>query len=147
MTHPMNRTSKMTIRLAFGLAALSLGLAGAAHAQGRFTYPDQGGEAIYKNICQGCHMPDAKGAAGAGVYPSLAGNGKLAARGYPIQVVMNGQKAMPEFGTTLTDAQIADVVTYVRTSFGNKFAGVVTADQVKALRPAPKAVEAIKPPG
>jgi mono/diheme cytochrome c family protein len=142
----------MTIRsLTLGLAASTLlastFLAGAAHAQFRFTYPDQGGEAIYKNICQGCHMPDAKGAAGAGVYPALATNGKLAARGYPIQVVMNGQKAMPEFGSSLSDAQIADVVTYIRTSFGNKFAGAVTADQVKALRPAPKVVEAIKPPG
>jgi mono/diheme cytochrome c family protein len=142
----MTIRSLILIASTLGLAA-SAALAGAAHAQFRFTYPDQGGEAIYQNICQGCHMPDAKGAAGAGVYPALAGDGKLSARGYPIQVVMNGQKAMPEFGSSLTDAQIADVVTYIRTSFGNKFAGPVSADQVKALRPAPKAVEAIKPPG
>lgn len=24
-------------------------------------FPMQGGEAIYKGVCQGCHMPDAKG--------------------------------------------------------------------------------------
>jgi mono/diheme cytochrome c family protein len=32
----------------------------------------QDGEAIYKGVCQGCHMPDAKGAVGAGAYPALA---------------------------------------------------------------------------
>ena len=37
-------------------------------------FPQQGGEAIYKGVCQGCHMPDAKGAVGAGMYPALAKN-------------------------------------------------------------------------
>ena len=35
-------------------------------------FPFDGGEAIYKGVCQGCHMPDAKGAVGAGAYPALA---------------------------------------------------------------------------
>jgi len=31
------------------------------------------GEELFANVCQGCHMPDAAGASGAGSYPSLAG--------------------------------------------------------------------------
>ena len=40
-------------------------------------FPMQGGQAIYEGVCQGCHMPDAKGAVGAGMYPALASNPKL----------------------------------------------------------------------
>src|ERR1700685_2676060 len=61
-------------------------------------YPQQTGEDLFKNICQGCHMPDAKGAIGAGAYPALAGNARLVAAIYPITVVLNGQRAMPDFG-------------------------------------------------
>ena len=32
------------------------------------------GEAIYRAICQGCHMPGGQGAIGAGAYPALAAN-------------------------------------------------------------------------
>ena len=48
-------------------------------------FPEQGGEAIYKGVCQACHMPDAKGGVGAGMYPALAGDPKLAIAGYPIE--------------------------------------------------------------
>ena len=99
-------------------------------------FPEQGGEAIYKGICQACHMPDAKGGVGAGMYPALANNPKLAVAGYPISVVVNGQKAMPAFlGTKLSDQQIADVVNFVRTHFGNRYTDMVTAADVKVVRP------------
>ncbi|MEI9889455.1 MAG: c-type cytochrome [Caulobacteraceae bacterium] len=48
-------------------------------AKGHFTMKD--GEAIYKNVCQACHMSDAMGAKGAGVYPALAGDKRLVALG------------------------------------------------------------------
>lgn len=96
--------------------------------------PQQGGEAIYKGVCQACHMPDAKGAVGAGAYPALARNSKLEEPGYPISVVVHGQKAMPAFGEALSDQQIADVVNYVRSHFGNAYAGQVVPDDVKAAR-------------
>jgi mono/diheme cytochrome c family protein len=32
----------------------------------------EGGEAIYRGVCQGCHMADAKGASGAGAYLTFA---------------------------------------------------------------------------
>lgn len=49
---------------------------------------------------------------------------------------------MPAQGSALSDAQIADVLTYVRSSFGNK-AGPVTPEQVKAIREAEKARSAM----
>jgi mono/diheme cytochrome c family protein len=94
----------------------------------------QGGEALYKEICQACHMPDAKGASGAGAYPSLAANPKLASKAYPVLVVVNGLKAMPSFGDLLSDQQIADVVNHTRSHFGNRYIDAVTPDEVKALR-------------
>lgn len=96
--------------------------------------PQQGGEAIYKGICQDCHMPDARGATGAGSYPALANNPKLAEAGYPVAMVLHGQKAMPPFGGSLDDQQIADVVNYVRSHFGNRYKDKVTPADVKTQR-------------
>ena len=97
-------------------------------------YNFQGGEAVFKNICQGCHMANAQGAVGAGMYPALAKNAKLEVAGYPVAVIVHGQKAMPPFGGLLSDQQIADVVNYVRTNFGNKYKDKVTPEDVKAQR-------------
>ena len=41
---------------------------------------------------------------------------------------------MPPFGEMMTDAQIAAVVNYVRTHFGNDYSDAVTASDVKAMR-------------
>jgi mono/diheme cytochrome c family protein len=97
-------------------------------------FPMQGGEAIYKGVCQGCHMPDAKGAAGAGAYPALAGDARLETAGYPVAIIINGQKAMPGLGAYFTDVQIADVANYVRSHFGNKYKDKVTPADVKTMR-------------
>jgi len=97
-------------------------------------FPFQGGEAIYKGVCQGCHMADAKGAVGAGAYPALAKNENLETAAYPVSIVLKGQKAMPFFAMQLDDQQIADVVNYVRTHFGNKYRDKVKPADVKALR-------------
>jgi mono/diheme cytochrome c family protein len=97
-------------------------------------FTEQGGEAIYRSVCAGCHMPEGSGASGAGIYPSLAGDVRLAAFSYPIGVVLKGQKAMPPFGASLTNEQVADVVNYIRTHFGNFFADAPTAADVAAER-------------
>ena len=47
--------------------------------------------------CQGCHMPEGQGAAGAGEYPALAKNPRLEASGYLAYIVVNGSRAMPPF--------------------------------------------------
>jgi mono/diheme cytochrome c family protein len=122
--------------VASGLALCLLSGAQAASAQGfgMGGYSEQTGEALYQGICQGCHMPNAKGAVGAGAYPALAGDKKLVAKAYPELVVLRGQKAMPAFGPSLSDAQVAAVVNYVRTHFTNSYSDTVTIDDVKALR-------------
>jgi mono/diheme cytochrome c family protein len=80
-------------------------------------------------------MPDAKGAVGAGAYPALANNPNLASPVYPAVVIVNGQKAMPAFGGYFSDDQIAAVINYVRSNFGNHYADKITPDQVKSVRP------------
>ena len=95
----------------------------------------QAGEALYADICQGCHMPGGVGAVGGAAYPALARNPKLASAGYPLSLVINGRNAMPPFGDLLTDQQVAAVVNYVRSHFGNAFADEVTAADAKAARP------------
>jgi len=98
------------------------------------TFDEQTGETLYAGICQGCHMANGQGAAGAGRYPALAKNPKLEAAGYPVTMVLRGFNGMPTFAERLTDAQIAQVVNYVRTHFGNNYADAVKPEDVKALR-------------
>lgn len=98
----------------------------------------QSGAAIYQHVCQGCHQPEGRGAIGAGAFPALAANPKLEVAGYPIGMVLNGNGGMPWFNGQLTDSQIADVVNYVRTHFGNAYTDAVTAADVAAAKgPAP----------
>jgi mono/diheme cytochrome c family protein len=99
-----------------------------------FKFAEQSGQALYANICQACHMPDGKGATGAGTYPSLAGDRNLQAAGYPVQVVVNGLRGMPPVGAMMNDDQVAAIVNYVRTHFGNTYRDAVTAADVKAVR-------------
>ena len=94
----------------------------------------QGGEAVYSGVCQGCHMADAKGASGAGAYPALAKNSRLESAGYVLTMVMNGHKGMPPFRGHFTNTQIADVVNYVRTHFGNRYRDKISEADVQALR-------------
>jgi mono/diheme cytochrome c family protein len=94
------------------------------------------GEQIFTHVCQGCHMADAKGAKGAGHYPALANNPKLASAAYPAVMIIQGRGGMPGFGNLFTDAHVADVVNYVRTHFGNGYTDTLKPEDVKALRPA-----------
>jgi mono/diheme cytochrome c family protein len=97
-------------------------------------YISRDGKEIFHTVCANCHMQDAKGAEGAGVYPALASNPKLGSAAYPIMVVVHGQKGMPGFGANLDDEQVAAVVAYIRTSFGNRYRDPVKAEEVKAMR-------------
>jgi mono/diheme cytochrome c family protein len=97
-------------------------------------FSERSGAALYANVCQACHMPDGKGATGAGTYPALAGDSNLAAGGYPVAVVVSGLHGMPPVGEMMDDDQVAAVVNYVRTHFGNNYRDAVTAADVKAVR-------------
>jgi len=102
------------------------------------------GKQIFEQICQGCHMPDARGATGAGRYPSLNEDATLASRQYVALTLLAGRRNMPAFGArhaigflgpplTLTEEQIAAVINYVRTHFGNHYSDPISAGEVKTL--------------
>ncbi len=124
-------------------SGMVIALAGAAIAQTAAPRPPyilptqvaaRDGAGVYREVCAACHMPDGKGAIGAGAYPALTNNEKLEVAGYPIALILNGQRAMPGFGRMLDDQQVAAVTAYIRTNFGNRFTGAVRADDVKTMR-------------
>jgi mono/diheme cytochrome c family protein len=113
----------------------SLSLSGSGGRNARLATTD--GKVIYEHICQSCHMADAKGAEfKPSKFPALAGNAKFAAKLYPVMMVLNGQGAMPPFGASMGDEQVAAVVNYIRGNFGNSYSDTVAPAEVKPLRPA-----------
>ena len=96
------------------------------------------GEKVYTTNCSSCHQANGKGQPG--VFPPLAGNAVVTGpAGTVIHIVKaglngkivvagttyNGQ--MPAWKGTLSDSDIASVVTYIRSSWGNKASAVTTA--------------------
>lgn len=104
----------------------------------------QAGEAIYVDTCAACHVRNGEGVAH--LFPRLAGSA-VATQQDPatlVRIIIAGGRAaatdgfptspaMPSLGYRLSDSQVADVVTYVRNSWGNA-AAPVTEETVKALR-------------
>ena len=90
------------------------------------------GQRLYLDNCAACHRPNGVGVPGA--FPTLAAS-KVAMGDpkVPITRVLNGRGGMPAFQGELTDGDIATVLTYVRSAWGNK-AKPVLAPQVAALR-------------
>jgi len=102
------------------------------------------GRQIFEQICRGCHMQNGQGAVGAGHFPSLANNRTLASRQYTALTILMGRRNMPAFGAkhaigfggppaTLSEDQIAAVINYVRTHFGNRYTDSITAAEVATL--------------
>jgi mono/diheme cytochrome c family protein len=134
-------------KVALGVATLLFMLSAYADSPlftSRATLSSLNGEQIYDPICQGCHMPGGQGAVGAGLYPKLAANKNFVSWRFVALTVLDGRNGMPPFGfptgrqmdsrpTHLSDAQIADVVNYVRSHFGNEFKAEVTAEQISSL--------------
>lgn len=92
------------------------------------------GRTVYQAICQACHMPEGQGALGAGEYPALAGNPKLAAAPYVAMMVLDGHAGMPGFSDMLNDRQVVEVVGYVRSHFGNEYSDTLSIEDVRSLR-------------
>lgn len=130
-------------RLKFGLAPFAAALLVTAVAAQEPTlspgqkFAEQGGAAIYANVCAACHQVDAKGAVGAAAYPALAANGRLASADYVLRIVIRGQRDMPPLGGMMSDEQVAHVVNYIRSHFGNDYRDTVSAAAVHAARPPP----------
>ncbi len=112
------------------------------------------GAMIYLDNCAACHRPDGTGYER--VFPRLAGN-PVAEADNPlslITIVLQGsqtprtrgtpaQFAMPDFAWRLSDREVADVINFIRTSWGNRASLISSRDvnrvrrQTGAARPAP----------
>jgi len=93
----------------------------------------QSGADIYGSRCAACHGADGQGQGGAS--PRLAGDALVTASDPTglIAIVVHGKGTMPGYRPGLSDADIASLLTYVRSSWGNQ-AGAVTADEVTAVK-------------
>lgn len=102
------------------------------------------GKQVYMGLCFACHQPDGKGLPMA--FPPLAASDyMLADRDRAIRTVLKGltgpvtvngttiNSIMPPQEAVLTDAQVADVLTYVFNTWGNS-GDAFTVDQVKTIR-------------
>lgn len=101
------------------------------------------GKKVFVKYCISCHQADGGGVPN--MNPPLKQTSfVLDDKEKLIPIVLNGLKnvdiddqtynnPMPALGSVLKDQQIADVLTYVRNSFGNKASGITAAD-VKAAR-------------
>jgi alcohol dehydrogenase (quinone), cytochrome c subunit len=94
---------------------------------------------IYLNNCAACHRPDGVGYEE--VFPRLAGNPVVQADNPQslISIVLDGsqtprtartpaQFTMPRFAWRLSDNDVADVVNFIRTSYGNNASPVSPAE-------------------
>lgn len=90
------------------------------------------GKAVYQKNCAACHMATGKGIPGA--FPALAGNTFVQGPARdPATVLLRGRGGMPDFSQNLSDGDIAAVLTYARSSWGNQAPGIPEGD-VAALR-------------
>ena len=106
--------------------------------------PNPRGEKLYVNHCAACHGDHGEGVPGA--YAPLAGNRAVTMRRAAnlVRIVLEGGFApdtpghprpfgMPPFGQTLDNEDIAELLTHVRTSWGNQ-GTAVSALQVNRYR-------------
>ena len=102
------------------------------------------GKAAYDKNCAACHQPEGQGIPPA--FPALAGSkivtgpllspeGRLIPDSH-VDRVMNGKAgtAMQAFKATLSDADLAAIITYERNAFGNNKGDMIQPAQIKALR-------------
>jgi cytochrome c oxidase subunit 2 len=77
------------------------------------------GEKVYAANCVACHQ--ANGAGVPGAFPALAGSAMVTGpQDGQIAILLNGKNGMPAWKSTLSDTEIAAVITFTRNSFGNK---------------------------
>ena len=105
------------------------------------------GKTVYAAQCASCHGADGRGMPPD--YPPLASNQsiQMASAVNPIRMVLNGgyppgtagnpmPHGMPPFAQSLSDDEVASVVSFIRASWGNR-GGTVDARQANELRTAP----------
>ncbi|NCU04638.1 MAG: cytochrome c [Chitinophagaceae bacterium] len=102
------------------------------------------GKTVYETNCMSCHMPEGTGLEG--TFPPLAKSKNLADKNRMIKVILQGMKGPLKVngvtyesqmvGVSLADKEVADVLNYIRNSWGNKYPAVLPKD----IQPGLKAV-------
>jgi len=105
------------------------------------------GATVYRAHCASCHAADGHGMPPE--YPPLAGNPSIQMQSAvnPVRMVLNGgfppgtqanpmPYGMPPFAQTLSDDEVAAVVSYIRAAWGNR-GSAVSPRQANELRTAP----------
>jgi mono/diheme cytochrome c family protein len=131
----MNKVITTTLALAAGITFFSFQQPATTHNSVAT------GKEIYEAQCMSCHMDQGQGLEG--VYPPLAKSDYLADKDRLVKVIrkglrgpitVNGVQYDGEMtGFELTDQETADVINYIRTSWGNKHAAVKATDVPTAL--------------
>ncbi|QBQ40308.1 cytochrome c [Sphingobacterium psychroaquaticum] len=99
------------------------------------------GKALYVAHCQACHQANGKGLPGA--FPPLKGSGVVTGQNLTlyVDIIMNGYDARPEYGAMSaiganlgwTEKEVAAIINYERTSWGNAAPEVTTTEIKKIL--------------
>ena len=124
--------------------ALLAALAGSRDAGAQAATPKapRTGAQIFSTTCAACHQAHGEGT---DVYPPLAGSEWVnGAESRLVRIILHGLQgdvevqgntyngAMPAWGPSLSDEEIANVATYIRSSFGNQALPVTTATVAEA---------------
>lgn len=112
------------------------------------TYVEPEGDAIYARRCSTCHGDDGMGDA---INPTLVGVDRVVDPDMiddHIEIVLQGEGQMPQFGAVLNDEEVAAVINHERTSWGND-GGTIEPEEVARVREAlglePRPAMAVEP--
>jgi alcohol dehydrogenase (quinone), cytochrome c subunit len=85
------------------------------------------GRDVYLKNCSHCHQPEGQGFAQ--IFPPLAGNPivRLDDPSPAIEMVLHGRAAMPSFYDSLTVEERAQVISYIRSAWGNNASSISTS--------------------
>lgn len=99
------------------------------------------GKSVYEANCIACHMADGRGLEG--TFPPLANTGRLTDKGRLVKIIINGLNDPVTIDGTvytmemnpldLSDKEVADVLNYIRNSWGNK-AAVIKENEISQLK-------------
>lgn len=87
------------------------------------------GRATFVSACSSCHAVDGSGDVG----PPLIENPLLGDTEAVAETIVHGFNYMPPLGDVLDDEQVAAVMTYIRSNWGNDY-GPVNAREVATVR-------------
>lgn len=130
-------------KILFSLAVITIAILSQSFYQGTPNPSIQNGKNVYATYCMSCHMENGEGIESA--FPSLVKTGNLTDKNRLIKIITQGMRGpIVVKGTKynaemtnldLTDKEVADVINYIRNSWGNK-APLVQVSEVPAAKKA-----------